>query len=94
MTVTSMYSTNGGNSLKIVEEYRENGEKLNAVKDKIRTHAGFLSYETHPKMCELRDENYPELEKIVLDQCLKVNQGSSVQSALTELECQLAESKT
>lgn len=65
-------------------------EELTALKAIIREESEQLICETHPEVCALRDRNYPHLESILLERLLNGELEVSVQTALAELETELA----
>lgn len=55
----------------------------------IKEITGELICETHPEVCELRDNNYPRLESLLLERLLNEESTVSVQTAIAELETEL-----
>ncbi len=65
---------------------------LDQLQALIKTEAEQLICDTHPNVCGLRDQNFPRLEQLVLHQITKGEEVVSVQTALAELEQELAAS--
>ena len=68
-----------------------NDTLLDKVKSAIREHANALLCETHPNVCNLRDEDYPLLEAQILSIIQASDELISIQTALAELEETLSE---
>lgn len=65
--------------------------KGNELYQSILAHANDLLPETHPQVCALRDENPSQLQEQVVQIIQDSPQPISVQTALAQLEAELAE---
>jgi hypothetical protein len=68
------------------------GDYLNELKLKnlIKGVCDELICETHENVCRLRDENYPNLESMIINRMFKDGQTVSAQTAIAELEMELS----
>lgn len=64
-------------------------KELEQLKAIIKREADKLICESHPEVCRLRDNSYPRLEKLILNQIFKDEEPVSVQTAIAELEMEL-----
>ena len=64
---------------------------INALKMAIQMSANKLFCEAHPNVCELRDVNYQQLEKMVLETLRKTEEPISIDTALALVESALGE---
>ncbi|MEO0338517.1 MAG: hypothetical protein AAF242_04815 [Bacteroidota bacterium] len=64
-------------------------EELDELKTIIKEATDELICETHPEVCRLRDQSYPNLEKLILDFVFKEEEPVSVQTAIAEIEQEL-----
>lgn len=65
---------------------------INTLEALIRQEADALLCETHPRVCALRDDNYPALEGQILHILRSAAEAISVQTALAQLEQELGDS--
>lgn len=63
---------------------------IDQLKQFIEQETKELICETHPEVCALRDRNYSKLEGLILDQVFKGEEPVSVQTAIAEIETELA----
>ena len=64
---------------------------LDQLKQIIRREADRLLCETHPKVCDLRDDAYDSLEGQIVALIESSKEPISVQTALAQLEMELGE---
>ena len=64
---------------------------LQDLKRAIKRETNKLICETHPNVCELRDQNYARLERLLIEEILsdKYEEPPSLQSAIASLEVEL-----
>lgn len=65
---------------------------LQQLRVAIKAEINALECATHPEICNLRGGNYPELERMVLNELLSgdIEAAVSVQTALANLEVELS----
>lgn len=63
---------------------------LEEIKPLVKEIVTDLICETHPEVCRLRDQNYTNLEKKILDKIFEAEKVVSVQTAIAELEVELS----
>lgn len=66
--------------------------KQDELKALIKDESGKLICQTHPQACFMRDQNYPQLESLVLGLIFQEEEPVSVQTALAQLEQELSAS--
>lgn len=64
-------------------------QSLDQLKAIIKEATDELICETHPEVCRLREESYPNLERLILDFVFKEEEPVSVQTAIAEIEQEL-----
>lgn len=60
-------------------------DALQEIKEQIRGLANELLCETHPSVCEMRDNDYPTLERLVIEM-IESDNADSVQEAFANIE--------
>ena len=65
-------------------------DKMQELKQIIKTQTDKLICETHPEVCRMRDASYPRLESLILDFVFQEEEPVSVQTAIAEIEQELS----
>ncbi|MEN0047860.1 MAG: hypothetical protein AAF806_12435 [Bacteroidota bacterium] len=66
---------------------------MQELKELIKEEAGKLICESHPNVCELRDQNYDQMQEQALRFIFQDEEAVSVQTALARMEQEMGDAQ-